>query len=134
MKHLRPDSSQPPSAERVATVARRWKLEPASGSVIAKTIFCEPSAITGRSSARCASVPCLARIEPTIAGVTTSSSNGQPAAANSSHTIANSVTPAPPPPYSSGRLTPRYPSLPASVHNSVVWPPLRAFSTKYRCP
>ena len=34
--------------------------------------------------------------------------------------------PAPPPPYSSGRLTPRKPSLPASFHSSVERLALRA--------
>jgi hypothetical protein len=105
MKHLRPESTQS-SPSRVATVPSRWKFEPASGSVIAKTTFSEPSAMPGRKSARCASVPCRASTVPTIAGETTRSSSGQPAAASSSHTIASSVIPPPPPPYDDGTLTP----------------------------
>ena len=43
-----------------------------------------------------------------------------PPAAISSITSDSSYMPAPPPPYSSGRLTPMKPSLPASFHNSSV--------------
>ncbi len=63
-----------------------------------------------------------------MAGETTISSSGQPPADISSITIDNSYMPAPPPPYSSGRLTPMKPSLPVSCHNSSVCWPARAFS------
>ena len=43
-------------------------------------------------------------------------SNGQPAAADSSATIASSAMPAPPPPNSAGTLIPMNPALPRSVH------------------
>ena len=38
--------------------------------------------------------------------------------------------PPPPPPYSSGRLTPMKPALPASAHSASVRPPVRACSRK----
>ena len=44
-------------------------------------------------------------------------SNGQPAAADSSATIASSDMPAPPPPYSLGTLMPMNPALPRSLHS-----------------
>jgi hypothetical protein len=91
----------------VATVDSLWKLDPASGSVMAKQNLTVPSAIPDRKRCFCSVVPCLAMIVPAIACDTTSSSSGQPAAASSSTTIARSVMPPPPPPYSSGRLTPR---------------------------
>jgi hypothetical protein len=106
MKHLRPESTQSAPSRR-ATVPSRWKFEPASGSVMAKATFRDPSAMPGRNSARCSAVPCRATIVATIAGDTTSSSSGQPAVASSSHTMASSVIPPPPPPYSAGTLTPR---------------------------
>jgi hypothetical protein len=106
MKHLRPLMTQS-SPSRSATVTNRWKLEPASGSVMAKTTFSVPVAIAGRWRCFWASVPCRARIVATMAGDTTSSSSGQPAAASSSQTMESSVIPAPPPPYSAGTLTPR---------------------------
>ena len=57
----------------------------------------------------CAGVPCLVRMLPTIAGETTISSSEQPAAAISSPTHESAAIPRPPPSYSSGMLTPRYP-------------------------
>ena len=75
----------------------------------------------------CSSVPNLLMIVPLMAGETTISSSALPAAAISSITSDSSYMPAPPPPYSSGRLTPRKPSLPASDHNSSVCSCARAF-------
>ena len=106
----------------------RWLLEPASGSVIANAMVIEPSAMPGIHRFFCSSVPNLEMIVPLMAGETTISSRAQPAADISSMTSDNSYIPAPPPPYSSGRLTPMKPSLPASLHNSVVCSPARAFS------
>ncbi len=76
----------------------------------------------------CSSVPNLLMMVPLMAGETTIISSGQPPADISSITIESSYMPAPPPPYSSGRLTPMKPSLPASAHNSSVCAPARAFS------
>ncbi len=75
----------------------------------------------------CSSVPNLLMMVPLMAGETTISSSALPAAAISSITRDSSYIPAPPPPYSSGRFTPRKPSLPASDHNSVVCSWARAF-------
>jgi hypothetical protein len=52
-------------------------------------------------------VPWRARIEPTIAGETTIRSSDLPDAEISSPTAARPDMPSPPPPHSSGRLTPR---------------------------
>jgi hypothetical protein len=76
----------------------------------------------------CSSVPNLLMMVPLMAGETTIISSAEPAAAISSITSDSSYMPAPPPPYSSGRLTPMKPSLPASRHNSSVCWPARAFS------
>ena len=65
-------------------------------------------------------MPKRARIVPTIAGETTIISSPVPPALSSSATMASSYIPAPPPPYSAGRLTPRKPSLPASSHSSAI--------------
>ncbi|CFR81723.1 Uncharacterised protein [Mycobacterium tuberculosis] len=65
---------------------------------------------------------------PLMAGDTTISSSAEPAAAISSITSDSSYMPAPPPPYSSVRFTPKKPSLPASAHNSLVCSCLRALS------
>ena len=83
------------------------EFDPASGSVIAKTIRLVPSAMPGSHCFFCSSVPKREITVPQIAGETTMSSNGEPAAASSSSTAARSAMPAPPPPYSSGMLTPR---------------------------
>ncbi len=96
--------------------------------MIANAIVIEPSAMPGSQRFFCSSVPNLAMIVPLIAGETTIISSAQPAAAISSITIDSSYMPAPPPPYSSGRFTPMKPSLPASLHNSSVCWPARAFS------
>ena len=62
MKHLRPLMTQS-SPSRRATVASRWKFEPASGSVMAKTIFTRAVGDAGQEPLRAApSVPCLAMI------------------------------------------------------------------------
>ncbi len=82
------------------------ELDPASGSVIANAIVMLPSAIPGIQRFFCSSVPNLEMIVPLMAGDTTISSSALPAAAISSITSDSSYIPAPPPPYSSGRLTP----------------------------
>ncbi len=103
-------------------------MEPASGSVIANAIVIDPSAMPGSQRRFWSSVPNLAMIVPLMAGETTMSNSGQPAADISSITTASSYMPAPPPPYcSGGRLTPMKPSLPASLHNSSVCWSARAF-------
>ncbi len=122
-----PLSSQSLPSRR-AVVVMRWLLEPASGSVIANAIVMVPSAIPGSQRFFWSSVPNFAMIVPLMAGETTISSSGQPPADISSITMASSYMPAPPPPYSSGRLTPMKPSLPASDHNSSVCSSARAFS------
>ena len=86
---------------------------------MANAMVIEPSAIPGIQRFFCSSVPNLLMMVPLMAGETTISSRAQPAADISSMTIDSSYMPAPPPPYSSGRLTPMKPSLPASFHNSV---------------
>ena len=85
----------------------RCEFEPASGSVIANDIFTEPSANRGSQRSRCSAVPDKAITLAAMAGETTMSSRGHPAAAISSATIASSTIPAPPPPYSAGTATPR---------------------------
>jgi hypothetical protein len=52
-------------------------------------------------------VPLVAITVAAMAGETTISSSGHPAAAISSATIDSSTMPAPPPPYSAGTATPR---------------------------
>jgi hypothetical protein len=94
---LRPRIRQP-SPSRTAVVSSLWVLEPASGSVMAKTIFSSPLASPGSQRSRCPSVPKRASSVPQIAGDTISSSSGQPWAASSSVTIASSLMPMPPPP------------------------------------
>ena len=106
MKTFRPDSDQP-SGVRRAVVVMLCEFEPASGSVIAKAIVIEPSAIPGSHRCFCPSVPNRLITVPQIDGDTTSISSGQPAAPSSSSTIDRSPIPPPPPPYCSGRLTPR---------------------------
>ena len=104
------------------------EFDPASGSVMANAMVIEPSAMPGSQRFFCSSVPNLLMIVPLMAGETTIISSAEPAAAISSITSDSSYMPAPPPPYSSGRLTPMKPSLPASFHNSSVCSPARAFS------
>jgi hypothetical protein len=58
--------------------------------------------------------------EPQIAGETTMSRAGQPAAASSSPTIDSSSRPMPPPPYSSGMLTPMKPPRATADHSSLM--------------
>ena len=112
---------------RRAVVVILCELEPASGSVIANAIVSVPSAMPGIQRFFCSSVPNLLMMVPLMAGDTTISSSALPAAAISSITSDSSYMPAPPPPYSSGRFTPRKPSLPASDHNSSVCSCARAF-------
>ena len=83
------------------------ELVPASGSVIANATLVVPAAMPRSQRSFCSAVPCRARIEPTIAGETTISSSDFPAAEISSPTVASPDIPSPPPPHSSGRLTPR---------------------------
>ncbi len=99
------------------------EFEPASGSVIPKAMMTEPSAIPGSQRCFCSSVPKRPITVPQIAGETTIINWLQPAAVSSSSTSARSYMPPPPPPYSSGRLTPRKPSLPASSQSSSVGSP-----------
>ena len=114
-----PDRIQSPPSRR-AVVVIRCELDPASGSVIANAMVIDPSAIPGTQRCFCSGVPYLAMMVPLMAGETTIISSGQPPAAISSITSDSSYMPAPPPPYSSGRLTPMNPRLPASRHNSSV--------------
>src|SRR3954453_21416061 len=60
-----------PPFDGVAAVEMLWLLEPASGSVMAKAIFCVPSPIGLSHRSFWSGVPCLARMLPTIAGETT---------------------------------------------------------------
>jgi hypothetical protein len=66
--------------------------------VIANATRVVPAAIPVSHSCFCASVPCLVRIEPTMAGETTISSSEQPAAEISSPTACRALIPRPPPP------------------------------------
>ena len=119
---LRPDSTHS-SPSRRGAVLISCEFEPASGSVIANAMVSDPSARPGSQRCFCSSVPNLPITVPQIAGETTIISSGQPAAPSSSSTIDSSTMPPPPPPYSSGRLTPRKPALPASAHSASVRPP-----------
>ena len=83
---------------RVSVVEMLWEFVPASGSVIANATFVVPAAIGRTNFSFCSSVPCLAMIEPTIAGDTTISSRGVPLAASSSPTAKRPDMPSPPPP------------------------------------
>ena len=103
---------------RTAVVEILCELVPASGSVIAKTIFPSPEASRGSHCACCAGVPNLPMTSAAMPHETRVSSSGQPCAAVSSQTIASSTMPAPPPPYSSAMLTPRKPCLPSALHSS----------------
>ena len=69
--------------------------------------FRRPRPIPRSQRSFCTSVPWRVRMLPTIAGETTISSRAQPAAEISSPTHDRAVIPRPPPPYSSGMLTPR---------------------------
>src|SRR6201995_3203164 len=107
------------SPSRRAVVFSAWVLDPASGSVIANDRVWVPSASPGSQVRFSSGDPCAARIEPQIAGAITIISSGQPAAATSSITAHSSGRPAPPPPYSSGRCTPRNPAAPSSSYSSM---------------
>ena len=65
-----------------------------------------------------------------MAGDTISSISGQPWAASSSVTMASSLMPMPPPPYSSGRFTPTNPASLTARHSSVVFSPALALARK----
>lgn len=106
MNTFRPLRIQSPPS-RLAVVVMRCELDPASGSVMPKAMRTLPSANPGSHRRFCSSVPNRAITVAQMAGDTTISSIGVPAAQNSSHTAARSPIPAPPPPYSSGTATPR---------------------------
>ena len=103
-----------------------WVLEPAFGSVIAKTTFVRPLASPGSHSLRCSSLPNSAITSAEIAAVTSRSRIGAPFAAISSQTIVSSASPPPPPPYSSETFTPMNPAAPSACHSSVHSCPARA--------
>jgi hypothetical protein len=65
-----------------------------------------------------------------MAGDTISSISGHPCAASSSVTMASSLMPMPPPPYSSGRFTPTNPAWLTARHSSVVFSPALALARK----
>jgi hypothetical protein len=75
--------------------------------VIANATLVVPAAMPGSQRSLCSSLACLAIMLPTIAGETTISSREVPAAVISSPTTDSPDRPIPPPPYCSGRLTPR---------------------------
>ena len=118
------------SPSRVAVVEMLWLFDPASGSVMANTIF---SPVHSPGSQRCfwASSPKRLMTSAEIAAETRMSSRGHPAAANSSQTMASSLMPPPPPPYSSGRCTARKPRSAMACQSSSVFSPVRVFSWKY---
>ena len=107
---MRPLSTQSLPSRR-AVVVMLCEFEPASGSVMPKAMMIEPSAIPGSQRCFCSSVPKRPMIVPLIAGDTTIISSPHPAALSSSPTIDSSYMPAPPPPYSSGRLRPEEAAL-----------------------
>ncbi len=107
------------SPSLTAVVDSRWVLDPASGSVIAKTMMDVPADRAGSHDFRCSSVPKAVITSPQMAVETTSKSSGVPWAAISSPTIDSSLIPPPPPPYSSGRLTPMNPAPASRDHSSV---------------
>ena len=86
-------------------------LEPASGSVIAKTTFACPLARPGSHSLRSSGEPNSPITSAEIAAETSRSRSGAPWFAISSQTIASSTSPPPPPPYSSATLTPMKPAV-----------------------
>ena len=94
----------------------RCELDPASGSVMANAMVMEPSAMPGNQRFFWSSVPNLLMMVPLMAGWTTIISS----AARGRHLLTSSRCPRRRHPYSSGRLTPMKPSLPASCHNSLV--------------
>ena len=97
MKYFVPVSTHS-SPSRRAVVEIRWEFEPASGSVMAKAILSRPEASGGSHVDRWCSVPYRDSNVPQMAGETSIMSSGQPAAATSSHTMASSEMPMPPPP------------------------------------
>ena len=109
-------------------------FDPASGSVIANDMVLVPLASPGSQACFSSGDPCAAMIDPQMAGAMTIISSGQPAAETSSMTAHSSARPAPPPPYSSGRCTPRNPAAPSSSYSSVGSLCEVAQSTKYLCP
>ena len=91
----------------MSDVERLCEFVPASDSVIANASLVVPAPIPRSQRSFCSSLPWRARMLPAIAGDTTISSSEQPAAEISSPTIDSAAMPRPPPPYSSGTLTPR---------------------------
>ena len=119
---------------RRSEVARLCELVPASASVIAKAIFVVPLPIPRSQRSFWTAVPCRARMLPTIAGETTISSSAQPAAEISSPTHDSAVIPRPPPSYSSGMLTPRYPREASASHSSLGGSPASRLRCMYSRP
>ena len=101
-------------------------LDPASGSVIAKTTLARPLARPGSHSLRSSGEPNSPITSAEIAAETSRSSSGAPWFAISSQTIASSTSPPPPPPYSSATLTPMKPASPSALHSSSHGVPARA--------
>jgi hypothetical protein len=130
---LRPLSTQSVPSRR-AVVVMLCEFEPASGSVIPKAMIVSPLARPGSQRCFCSGVPNRPMIVPLMAGETTIISSPQPAALSSSQTVASSYMPAPPPPYSSGRLRPRKPLRPASCHSSDSGSRALARGAVYSCP
>ena len=93
---------------RVGAGVRLGDREDHLGAAVGKPRSAIPAAAAG--------VPCRRRISTPMALDTSRVSNGQPAAADSSATIASSAIPAPPPPNSAGTLMPMNPALPRSAH------------------
>ena len=95
----------------------RWLFEPASGSVIANTIF---SPATSRAATRASGRRCRTWRSPRRRSRPTrgSAATGSPGRRAPRSTIASSAMPAPPPPYSSGRCTPRKPWSATAFHSS----------------
>ena len=78
-------------------------LDPAFGSVIAKTTLVRPFARPGSHSLRSSGEPNSPITSAEIAADTSRRRSGVPWFAISSQTIASSTSPPPPPPYSSAR-------------------------------
>ena len=71
---------------------------------------------------------------PTIAGETTISNSAQPAAEISSPTHDSAAIPKPPPSYSSGMLTPKYPREASASHSSLGGSPASRLRCMYSRP
>jgi hypothetical protein len=93
-----------------------------------------PSAKPGIHRSFCSAVPNCWMTVPQIAGETTMSSSGQPAADSSSMTAARSPMSPPPPPHCSSTATPRYPACATASHSSVVLRPSAVHARMYSPP